>query len=335
MNYKFNWNDGNVFAVPDNVTGSGFKLASGKWVKVLIYMLSKKDLPDDPAEIGVSSEDIEEALAYWLEQGIIFPSSSPSHPKAPAEPKPAITILAPAPQEIQTAPAKKHERPSAAKAMLPSEIAERIAASEEIAFLMSSAEGIMKKPLNFEEQRTILSFVDYYGLSVDVILMLMGFCSNMGKINIAYIERVAEDWFEKEITTHEQAEKEILNMQKLFSFEGKIQSRLSLPDKLTKAQRDFIAQWSVWDISLEMIELAYEKTLNQKGKIDFRYMNGIIKKWYENGIVDAAAAESYDSRPKKQTVKAVTQSSAPTAKAAPSFDLQQILEHAKNTTPKL
>lgn len=335
MNYRFNWDDG-VFAVPDSVTGQAFRLASGKWVKVLIYMLSKKELPDDPADIGVTAEDVEEALAYWEEQGIISKTEMGSIRKPAAEkPKKEIKIIAAEPEQITAQKRRSEiERSKPAKALLPTEIAQRMAESEEINFLMKSAEMTLQKPLSWEDQRTILWFCDHLGFSADIILMLIGFCCSINKPGMAYIQKVAEDWFDKEISTHEQAENEILNMQKKFSYASRIQTRLKLPDKISKAQKKHIDQWAQWDISEDMVELAYDKTLDSKGRIDFNYMNGIIKKWYENNITELSAAEAFDSRPKKAAEKKPASNGAPTTNtSAPSFDLSAILEHAKNNTP--
>ena len=55
MDYKVNWDSGGVFAVPD-AAAEALRLASGKALKVLIYMLKYRRLPDDPDEIGVTGK---------------------------------------------------------------------------------------------------------------------------------------------------------------------------------------------------------------------------------------------------------------------------------------
>lgn len=75
MDYKVNWDSGGVFAVPD-AAAEALRLASGKALKVLIYMLKYRRLPDDPDEIGVTAEDIDEALSYWSSVGVIYRSGN-------------------------------------------------------------------------------------------------------------------------------------------------------------------------------------------------------------------------------------------------------------------
>ena len=51
---------------------------------------------------------------------------------------------------------------------------------------------------------------EYYGLPVEVIIMLLQYLQDMGKTNMKYIEKVAESWGDNEITTVDRAEKEIM-----------------------------------------------------------------------------------------------------------------------------
>ena len=217
MDYKVNWDSGGVFAVPD-AAAEALRLASGKALKVLIYMLKYRRLPDDPDEIGVTAEDIDEALSYWSSVGVIYRSgNAPQAKSQPAAHEP-VRVLAPKPETavpaaaIPAAPEKEVIRPR--KSLLPTEIAERIAESQEIALLFKSAEGSLKRVLTFDDQRTILWIYDHLGMSADIIMMLIAYCCSVGRTNMGYIEKAALDWHEKNIATHEQAENEILLMQR-------------------------------------------------------------------------------------------------------------------------
>ena len=164
--------------------------------------------------------------------------------------------------------------------------------------------------------------------------MLIAYCCSVGRSNMAKIEKIALDWHEKNITTHEQAENEILAMQKAFSFEGKVQSRLKLQSKLTASQKKYIGDWANMDVTLDMVELAYDKTVDGIGKPSFNYMDKILRKWHENGITNADDAAAFDERtkPARKQEKAV-KAPEPKASAAPSYDLDLLFEHALNTTP--
>lgn len=341
MDYKVNWDSGGVFAVPD-AAAEALRLASGKALKVLIYMLKYRRLPDDPDEIGVTAEDIDEALSYWSSVGVIYRSgNAPQAKSQPAAHEP-VRVLAPKPETAApaaaippVAPEKEVIRPR--KSLLPTEIAERIAESQEIALLFKSAEGSLKRVLTFDDQRTILWIYDHLGMSADIIMMLIAYCCSVGRTNMGYIEKAALDWNEKNIATHEQAENEILLMQKSFAFEGKVQSRLKMQNKLTASQKKYIDEWARMDMSVDLVELAYDKTVDATGKPAFQYMNKILVKWHDNNITDMQSAIEFDERTKPSRGQAPRQAvqgrSAAAEKSAPSFDLSAIMEHARNSKP--
>ena len=335
MEYKINWDcSEGVFAVPD-AAADGLKLASGKAVKVLIYFMKYRRSPDQPEDIGVTAEDVEDALSYWEQLGILKRESAVSVQKpvsdGPVKAAEPVRIIS---QPPKSEPAAEKPVLKPRKSLLPTEIAQRIAESEEIAFLFKSAEQSLGRVLTFDDQRTILWFFDHLGMSADIIIMLIAYCCSVGRGNMGKIEKIAMEWHEKNITTHEQAENEILALQKAFSFEGKVQSRLKLPSRLTASQKKYIEEWAVMDITLEMVELAYDKTVDSIGKISFGYMDKILRKWHDNGITNAEAAAEYDERTKpvrKTDKKASVAESKPSA--APSYDLDLLFKHALSSTP--
>ena len=335
MEYKINWDccEG-VFAVPDAAV-EGLKLATGKAVKVLVYFMKYRSLPEHPEDIGVTAEDAEDALSYWAQLGILKKAESEA---ASPKPAPENTANRREPVKIISSPPKKEEAAEKPvikprKALLPTEIAERISGSEEIAFLFQSAEQSLGRVLTFDDQRTILWIHDHLGMSADIIIMLIAYCCSVGRGNMGKIEKIAAEWHEKNSTTQEQPENEILAMQKAFSFEGKVQSRLKLQAKLTDSQKKYIDSWSGMDITIDMVELAYDKTVDGIGKPAFHYMDKILRKWHENGITNAAAAEEFDERtkPVRKSEKKPPAEAKPAA--APSYDLDLLFEHALNTTP--
>ncbi|MBP1547634.1 MAG: DnaD domain protein [Oscillospiraceae bacterium] len=338
MDYKINWDcSEGVFAVPDAAADS-LKLVNGKSVKVLLYFMKHRRAPECPDDIGVTAEDVEEAFSYWVNVGVLkrceVQADTPK--SAVAEKKEPVRIIAKPP--VSSAPsahaqqAKPVSKPT--KALLPTEIAERIVESEEIRFLFSSAEQSLGRVLTFDDQRTVLWIYDHLGMSADIIIMLIAYCCSVGRSSMAKIEKIAIDWHDKNISTHEQAENEILVMQKAFSFEGKVQSRLRLPSKLTESQKKYISGWAAMDLTVDMVELAYDKTVDNTGKVYFHYMDKILRTWFENGIKSAEAAEEFDVRTKP--VKKQSKANAnpqPQKSSAPSYDLDLLFEHALNSTP--
>lgn len=323
MKYRINWNcsDG-VFAVPD-LAADCLKLASGKAVKVLLYILKNKITDVPPAEIGkavgISEEDAEDALSYWQQVGIIAAGDN-----APSASVQKSADKQPPKNTISNARAAE----KASKMLSPAEIAERTEKSEEIKFLFTSAENVFGKMLTHTEQRTLIWLHDYYGVAPDLLVMIMEFAKSQNKTSIGFIEKIASQWHNDGISTHEQAEREILRMQNYYSLAGQVAARMELNRTLTPTERKYVAEWSSKNINIELILYAYEKTVDSIGKVKFSYMNTILMDWYGKGCFTPADAKKSEKRP--------TAASSPTAQSGEhSYDLGLLVEHAMNTTPKM
>ena len=157
MKYNVNWEGGNgVFAVPDHAADC-LKLASGKAVKVLLYILKNKiteiDFSAVGEAVGMSAEDAEDAVSYWQQVGVLYTAGS--SPAAVSEKK--VQEDPPIREQNSTAALSVQlEREKAAKKIPPEEIAGRIESSEEVKFLFSTAESTLGRILNYTEQSSIL-----------------------------------------------------------------------------------------------------------------------------------------------------------------------------------
>lgn len=326
MKYKVNWDSGGVFAVPD-LAADCLKLASGKAVKILLYILKNKTSDIDLsafADIGISAEDAEDAISYWQQVGLLYTGET-----APA------VIEGSTEKNVSTAvpeySAAQKEKDRAAKMISPEEIAERIESSSEIKFLFDSAESAFGKILNYTEQRTLIWLHDYYGIAPDLLLMIMDFSKQINKASIGYVEKIAINWHDNNITTHEQASREIMALQSYFSAEGQVAARLELNRKLTPTEKKFVHQWTDNDVSIDLIIYAYEKTIDNIGKVKFSYMDKIITDWRTKGISTVQEAKS--------DVKEPTVKSKPADKKESenehSYDLDLLVAHAMNNTPEI
>ncbi|MDE7303842.1 MAG: DnaD domain protein [Oscillospiraceae bacterium] len=326
MNYKINWNgsDG-VFAVPD-LAADCLKLASGKAVKLLLYILKNKTSDETLAEmgkaVGITEEDAEDAISYWQQVGVILSDGglSPVSQVMTADTSHAAVKAVP---EVSAPRARE----KAAKMISPSEISERVESSEEIKFLFSAAEATLGKVLTYTEQRTLIWLHDYYGTASDLLLMIMDFAVSQNKANIGFIEKVASGWHESGIITHEQAEREILRMQNYYSLSGQVCARLGLERTLTPTERKFVSDWAAKNIDIDLIAYAYEKTVDAIGKVKFSYMNKILLDWYGKGFFTPADVKKSEKKP--AAADKVQKSGG-----EHSYNLDLLVEHAMNTVPE-
>lgn len=345
MNYKVNWSiaDG-AFAVPDCVADNYIKLASGKAVKVLIYIMRHKTADDENAadiaekiDKHMTAEDVEDAFSYWEQVGVICRAENTARNTAQTnftDEKSISENNTPATQSISAVSSQRSLERSA-KMLSPKEIAERINQSDEIAFLFKSTEEILGKVLTYTDQRTLIWLHDFHSMGSDLILMIIDYCKSINKPGISYIEKVAETWIEKDISTHEQAEAEIRRMQSAHSLERQVVSRLGLNRSLTSKEREYVEAWDKSGITIELIEYAYEKTVNATGKAAFGYMNKILNDWNLNNLHTIPEIDSYNARYAQNKNNSVKKVQTASSSEEHSYDLNRLLEHAMNNVPTI
>ncbi len=337
MKYKVNWGDG-VFAVPD-IAADCLKLASGKAVKVLVYILKNKvsdiDLSSVGEAVGISADDAEDAVSYWQQVGVLYADGT-----IPKEFKNADTVKQNSftANEAVSQAQISHEKNT--KMIPPEEIAKRVKNSGELKYLFSAAENSFGRMLNYTEQRTLIWLNDYYGMPPDILMMIIDLSKQLNKANIGYIEKTAINWHEKNIITHEQASAEIISLQNYFSLEGQVSSKLELNRALTPTERKFVKAWAEKGFSIELIVYAYEKTVDTIGKVKFSYMDKILSSWYEKGIrtVSEARSDTFDPDSKTAAKTPKTRSKNENSKNTSeehSYNLDLLVEHALNSTPKI
>ncbi|NLK70899.1 MAG: DnaD domain protein [Clostridiales bacterium] len=316
-----NWNS--VFAVPSSVVDNYIKLATGASLKVLLFMLRNNNQNYDISYIaqalGISAENVEEAFCFWEQVGILCKTDGPDSKFTPL---PDVqnkinTVNAPVLlNDIDTA--IKHDntaavveknkkftqRSSSGYPISPSEISEKLDTSPEIKALFSMAEISLGNLLTYTEQRSLIWIYEYLGLKADVILMLLEYCISIDKRNMHYLETIAISWQENDINTLEAAQAEIKRLQELNSFTSKVLKVLQIERKPTPKQHEFISLWIEKGYSIDLIEYAYEKTIDSIDKCSFPYINRILENWYDNGLITRDKVDEYDLKiPNSKKIK--------------------------------
>ncbi len=294
---------GEIFAVPNSVVDNYIKLANEAAVKVLLYVLRNNgknlSVPEISSALNISSSGVEEAFIFWENANVLNRQQSVtadvSDIKAP-EPIQSRKTESKQIQEVR----KNNEIKGTEYSLSPSEISERIEKSEEIKCLFTLTESSFGRPLTHTEHRSLIWMHDYLGLPTDVILMLITYCLSIEKGNISYIEKVACAWAEQGINTLEAAQSEVKKLEESRSYNNSIMRIFCMNRKPTPKQQQFINIWKDKSFSLELIEYAYEKTIESIDKLSFPYINTILENWNAGGLVSREMVDNSDTRKKKE-----------------------------------
>ena len=288
------WNS--VFAVPTALVDRHLKLAGAVQLKALLWVLRHggEAVGEEAlsAALGVSKADVADAMLYWQECGLIVKSESGELvPAGKPEDAPAAQPKPEQPAAPQSA-APSAVLPQRPQKPDPAFVASRIAESSEIAMLMQESQTILGRLINNGDSSTLLMMHDYLGLPTDVILRLLQYTVSVGKSNMRYIEKVAMNWADEEINTHEKAEEKIRRLNESTRAWGVVEQALGISRRSpTKQETELASRWILeWRFSPDMIREAYERCVNQTGKLSLRYMDKILERWQREGILSLDAA---------------------------------------------
>ncbi len=254
-------NDG-TFEVPNDIVDDCIREASGKSIKILLYILRHKTVSDetmaDNLGPSIDAEDIEYAVNYWSKRGVICSSSDP----------------------IFSVNSSNQNNTS------------------DIQILADEFEKILSRPMTASEQKTFMWIHERCNLDYTIIILLIEFAVSADRYNPKYIEQLAESWYNKKINTYRQAVEEIKSMKSKIALQSQILSAMQLNRRLTVKEQEYINGWIAAKMSFSMIMLAYDKTIDAIQKVSFSYMNGIISNWIKNNIFTTEAVE-WMERPHK------------------------------------
>ena len=148
-----------------------------------------------------------------------------------------------------------------------SEIDAAATVNEQIDYMFKQAETTLGRLLSSNDLELLYSFVDWLGLPVEVVTMLLSYAAKLGKTDKRYLETLAIDWSEREINTYEAAESFIKEMEEIHSNERRIRSLLGIYDRaLSQTEKKYIKLWTEKKISPKLISEAYDRTINATGK---------------------------------------------------------------------
>lgn len=321
---------GSAFSVPNEIVDKHLRIAGGEQIKLLLLILRKGADKLDENKIAKALKcdvsDVEDYLQYWINSGILLEGEEASSP-AKAQPEKYVP-----PQKKEETVQKKETAVSQPEYSRPSssEIAVRLDESKELRALFNEIQQKLGKTVGYDGQCTFLLLYDRFGLSADVIYMLVEYCVSAGKTGYSYIESVGKSWSEQEIDSIEKAAEKINALNSVDKFWKKfvIDTGIKNP-KPTLKQAQSIENWiKMLNMSYDMIMKAYDVTVENTGKISFSYMGKVLNAWHNSGYkkpsdVDSAAKAKSDAAKKGTGIDGDA-----------SYDLEKHTQQSIKNTPK-
>ena len=241
--------------------------------------------------VGTSIETVEKAWTYWAEQKII--RITPSF----EENINSIEYLSIRELMLNIkGDDKKPGRHSVDRIILARQ-------NNEIKKMFDYIHKTYGRELSQNEIYTFLDWIEDYGFSTQVVIMIIDYCYSRNIKDLPYLKQVARNWFDSGVDTEEKALEHSNRYKERWQNYSKVLSFLRIKRQPTMGEEKIMHKWFYdYSFSEDIILKACELTVNTI-KPSISYMDKILTDWYEKGFKTMAEVEAYQSKPSKRTSK--------------------------------
>ncbi len=260
---------------------------------------------------GYSIGQIEASLAFWRGAGVLNSDEedAPHTSAAPVAPMiaevveeraPAATVSSETPSIVTVTRARTRPLDEIIN-YTGDELEKFFQTCEDAEKYLQECQDIWGSMFSPWENNMIIALIQEWGLSWDYITTLLASAAkhfkereNQGK-TLNYVYRTAVTYHKEGITTLEALQQKFVEQEKMAGFEQRIRTMFGMGVRnLTPKEKKYFSTWLYeYHYDIEIVELAYNITVDAKGSPNIGYINGILKNWYEDGLttLDAIIAK--------------------------------------------
>lgn len=279
--------------------------ANGEFVKIYLYIIRMLqagrsiDIQDAADHFQCTQKDICRAIRYWVDRKLLQLEYNQNNELI------GLTVLnAPAPEQVAESDANSglnllHKQvatvtPFTAISSNTPEIPmvpekknytatqiRNFGKDEQMESILYQFEMYWGHTPTNTEYQTLLYIYEQLEFPADLLEYLIEYCASLEHTSHRYMEKVAIDWYTRQIRTAKKAKEETSAYRALNTA---ISKELGLNRVLTPTELRYINTWKndyafQQDVIIEACQRA-----SASNKISFRYINGTLTSWYENHV---------------------------------------------------
>lgn len=171
--------------------------------------------------------------------------------------------------------------------------------------LVPQTEEKLGKRLKTADLQILAGLYDDLGLPADVIYLLVCHCVARSeerygpgrRPTLRQIEKEGYHWAQRGLFDQESASRYLRDWNVRRSAMSRYMQVLGLGDRRpVESEERYITDWMDKGFPPETVALAYDKTVFYKKELNWRYLNGILRHWHENGWHTEEEVRQSDSR---------------------------------------
>lgn len=217
------------------------------------------------------------------------------------------------------------------------DIVDALREEPEFSNLYREVERLLGRHLSDADLQMLYAIYDGMALPAEVVLLLVNHKihvvrrqkENPGAIpRMTQIRSEAARWKRLGLDTVAAAEEYLRRQERVNSREWAILSAVGVTKyrSAVEQEREFIDSWVEMDLSDELISLAYQRTVYQRGQMNWPYMNKILLSWHQAGYQTAEQVKAADKPAERKN---------PVQKGKKQPDYQPSSERIRKNTERL
>ncbi|MBQ2781782.1 MAG: DnaD domain protein [Oscillospiraceae bacterium] len=204
-----------------------------------------------------------------------------------------------APKAPPIAPSDDHPQYSA------DELSDMLETDRTFSVLVSQVEQVLGKRMKTADLQLLAGLYDDMGLPADVIYLLVCHCTERTtrrfgegrRPTMRQIEKEGCLWARMGISDQESADRYLRSLAQKQEKAAAYLRVLNIHDRPpVDSELHYLQQWWEQGFSPETVALAYDKTVFHKKEMNWRYLNGILRRWHENGWHTVEEVKSGEQR---------------------------------------
>lgn len=279
------YNDGDTYtSVPNRFIDEYMIEANDAQIKVYLYLLRvfhahrSTSISDIADKFNHTEKDVLRSLKYWEKKKLLSLEYDDDKNLT------AIHMTAACPEDDHAGLAQGADIVPipASKPSYSLDELKSFRDNEETSQLLFIVEQYIGKPLSVSEIKSIYFLYDKLGFSADLIDYLVQYCVGKGKSDFRYIEKVALNWHDEQITTPGQAKAYVGKYDKTVYTVMKALGKTNAP---TPKEVTFITRWTKeYGFTTDIIAEACERTVMATDKHRFEYADSILSNWNRSNV---------------------------------------------------
>ena len=170
--------------------------------------------------------------------------------------------------------------------------------------LVKQAEAYFNRTLSQNDMDMLIYVYDDLGFPKDQIEYLLEYCATINKTRANYVQAVAINWYERGISSREEAEEYTASFNSLYRM---IFKELGITNRTvpTPAEMGYIKMWqNEFGYGEDIIgEACRRAIITRPNSATFAYVNGILDKWHNDNVKNFRDIEAADERFEKSRKK--------------------------------